>query len=84
MVAILSGAEIHLSLEGLIDVAAEMKKLKDEHADLKKYLNGIEAKLKEKAFMEKAPPKVVQMEKKRMEETKGKLKKIEERMKALL
>ena len=81
-VAILSGAEVHLSLEGLIDVDAERKKLKTEHTDLTKYLNGIEAKLNDKSFAEKAPPKVVVIEKKKMADTKEKLEKIEERLKS--
>jgi len=79
-VAILSGAEVHLSLEGLIDVEVEKKKLCNEHADLTKYLSGIEVKLKDKSFTEKAPPKVVEMEKRKMEETSVKLKKIEMRL----
>ncbi|NOS66972.1 MAG: valine--tRNA ligase [Candidatus Peribacteraceae bacterium] len=82
-VAILSGAEVHLSLEGLIDVEAEVKKLKIEHADLTKYLKGIEAKLNDKSFTEKAPPKVVEMERKKIEEGKDKLNKLAERLSTL-
>ena len=82
-VAILSGVEVHLSLEGLIDKEAEMKKLKTEKSDLEKYLGGIEKKLNDSSFTDKAPAKVVEMEKKKMEETKEKLKTIESRLKSL-
>jgi valyl-tRNA synthetase len=83
VVAILTDVEVHLSLEGLIDVEAELKKLEKEKADLEKYLNGIERKLNDKTFVSKAPEKVVEMEKKKRDETKEKLAKIIERLGAL-
>ncbi len=83
VVALLAGIEVHLSLEGLVDKAAESKKLQTEHDDLTRYLKGIEAKLNDASFAEKAPAKVVEMEKKRLAETQEKLKKIEERLNLL-
>ncbi|MSR86950.1 hypothetical protein EXS70_02135, partial [Candidatus Peribacteria bacterium] len=83
VVAILSGAEVHLSLDGLIDKGAEVKKLKAEQAELERYLKGIESKLSDASFTEKAPAKVVESEKKKLEETREKMKKIEERLKSL-
>lgn len=81
--AILTDIEVHVSLEGLIDVAAELTKLEKEHADLTRYLGTIESKLKDKTFTEKAPAKVVEMERKKREENVEKLNKVEERIKAL-
>jgi valyl-tRNA synthetase len=81
--AILNDLEVHLSLEGLIDVVAETKKLEKERDDLQKYLEGIERKLGDDTFVSKAPQKVVDMEKKKLSETKEKLSKIQERLQAL-
>src|SRR5262249_15036176 len=54
--------EVYVSLRGLIDVAAEIKRLEKQLAEKKKHLNGTEAKLKNESFRSKAPPEVVQQQ----------------------
>jgi valyl-tRNA synthetase len=51
--------ELYVSLAGLIDVAAEKKRLEKEIADKKKSLAGTQAKLGNAGFVAKAPPEVV-------------------------
>lgn len=80
---ILAGAEVHLSLAGLINKDAEVKKLTKERDDLQRYLSGIEAKLHDKSFTDKAPPRVVEVERRKLEETREKLQKIAERLRSL-
>ncbi len=81
--AILADAEVHLSLEGLIDKEAEKAKLTKEKADLERYAGSIEGKLKNKAFVERAPAELVAAEKEKLAATKEKLQKIEQRLKSL-
>jgi valyl-tRNA synthetase len=51
--------ELYVSLAGLIDVAAEKKRIEKEIADKKKSLAGTKAKLDNAGFVAKAPPEVV-------------------------
>ncbi|MBI2635759.1 valine--tRNA ligase [Candidatus Peregrinibacteria bacterium] len=80
---ILAGAEVHLSLAGLINKDAELKKLAKEGDELRRYISGIEAKLRDRSFTDKAPPKVVEAERRKLEETSAKLKTICERIRSL-
>ncbi len=81
--AFLAGVEVHLSLEGLVDLGKEKENLEKEQAQLQKYLSGIQGKLKNASFVDNAPPAVVEGEKKKASETEEKLSKILERLKAL-
>jgi valyl-tRNA synthetase len=54
--------EAWVSLEGLIDVAAEVKRLETEKAKKVKHLQGARAKLENANFVDKAPPEVVQQQ----------------------
>jgi valyl-tRNA synthetase len=66
-----------VSLAGLIDVAAEVKRLEKQLAEIKKHLNGIEAKLNNPAFIAKAPPEVVQQQRTLVEDLRGQIAAIE-------
>ena len=59
------GAAILLPLKGVVDFAAERERLQKELAQLDKNLAGYAAKLSNAAFVERAPAKVVEEEKKR-------------------
>ena len=59
------GAAILLPLKGVVDFAAERERLQKELAQLDKNLAGYAAKLSNAAFIERAPAKVVEEEKKR-------------------
>ncbi|MBM3993038.1 MAG: valine--tRNA ligase [Planctomycetes bacterium] len=54
--------EVYVSLAGLIDPAAETKRLDKQLADKKKQLAGAEAKLKNESFVKNAPPEVVEQQ----------------------
>src|SRR5699024_1752277 len=63
MSAVITGADIYLPLEGLIDFEKEIARLEKE---LKKWTSEVELvqkKLANKGFVEKAPEKLVQAEK---------------------
>jgi valyl-tRNA synthetase len=81
--AFLTGAEVHLPLEGLIDAQKERKNLEKEKEQLSSYVKGIHAKLKNKDFVSRAPAAVVKSEKQKAAEAKEKLEKIEKRLKTL-
>ncbi|HEX3313538.1 MAG TPA: class I tRNA ligase family protein, partial [Gemmataceae bacterium] len=51
--------ELYVSLAGLIDVAAEKKRIEKEIGDKKKSLAGTQSKLANAGFVAKAPPDVV-------------------------
>ena len=81
--AFLQGVEIHVSLEGLIDVEKEKEKLTKEKAQLEGFLKGVNAKLENKKFMENAADDIVQKEKDKKATAEEKWEKIEERLKGL-
>lgn len=79
----LADIEVHLSLEGLVDVEKEKASLSKEKENLEKFVAGIEVKLGNEQFVAKAPASLVEEQKGKLEEAKGKLMKIEERLKSL-
>jgi valyl-tRNA synthetase len=54
--------EVYVSLKGLIDPAAEVKRLEKQLADKRKQLAGAEAKLQNENFVKNAPPEVVEQQ----------------------
>lgn len=54
--------EVFVSLEGLIDVAAELKRLDKQIAEKQKHLQSAQAKLANPSFADKAPAEVVQQQ----------------------
>lgn len=54
--------EVHVSLKGLIDVAAELKRLEKQLADKRRALAGGQAKLDNPSFRDRAPADVVQQQ----------------------
>jgi valyl-tRNA synthetase len=54
--------QAYVSLRGLIDVAAEVKRLEKQLAEKRQRLKGIQAKLDNPNFVGKAPPDVVQQQ----------------------
>jgi valyl-tRNA synthetase len=55
--------EAYVSLAGLIDVGAEVKRLEKQLADKRKQLDGVKAKLANDKFVSGAPAEVVQQQK---------------------
>jgi len=81
--AFLKGADIYLSLEGVVDLTIVKQSLEADRAQLTKFLAGVQAKLGNEQFMAHAKPEVVETEKQKLADGEAKLKKIEERLKAL-
>ncbi|MDQ0232807.1 valine--tRNA ligase [Metabacillus malikii] len=63
MTAVVTGAEIILPLEGLINIEEELKRLEKEKTKLDKEVERVEKKLSNEGFLKKAPEKVIEEEK---------------------
>jgi valyl-tRNA synthetase len=82
--AVLPGAEIFVSLEGLVDLEKEKQNLLKEKENLENFINNLKNKLENKTFTDKAPSSIVEQEKKKLEDSVEKLNKIEEKLKSLM
>jgi valyl-tRNA synthetase len=72
--------EAYVSLEGLIDVASEIKRLEKQLAEIQKHLAGIQSKLSNASFVTKAPPEVVQQQREMVAELLKQIRLIEENL----
>jgi valyl-tRNA synthetase len=75
--------EAYVSLVGLIDVAAEVKRLEKQLAEKSKHLQGTRAKLENPNFVNKAPADVVQQQCEQVAELQGQIKVIEDNLREL-
>jgi len=79
----LHNADVHLLLEGIVDLSKVKQNLESERTQLQKFLAGVQAKLSNEQFMARAKPEVIETEKQKLADAEAKLAKIEERLKAL-
>ncbi|MDD3897168.1 MAG: valine--tRNA ligase [Candidatus Peribacteraceae bacterium] len=79
----LKGVEVHIPLEGMIDMKAEKQKLTKEQENLRGFLAGVEKKLSNEQFIANAAAEVVAKEKQKLADAQEKLRKVEERLKLL-
>jgi valyl-tRNA synthetase len=70
--------ECYVSLKGLIDVAAEIKRLEKQLAEKTKHLHGAQAKLNNTSFTDKAPAEIVQQQHDLVADLQSQIKVIEE------
>jgi valyl-tRNA synthetase len=75
--------EAYVALQGLIDIAEEVKRLEKLLTEKKKHLQGAEAKLSNASFVDKAPPDVVQQQKDLVVNLKDQIKVIEANLQEL-
>ena len=68
---------VYLSLEGLVDKAAESKRIAGELAKLAGFIKSSEAKLSNKAFVDHAPAAVVEEARRKLEENRAKVVQLE-------
>jgi len=61
--AIIPGVEIYIPLSELIDIDKELDRLEKEKINLEKELRRVEKKLENRDFLDKAPEKVIEVEK---------------------
>ncbi len=76
--AVTPQATIWLELEGLVDVEAWKKKQKKKASELERRIAGLEKKLANPGFTERAPAEVVERERRNLEEAKSQLERIRE------
>jgi valyl-tRNA synthetase len=65
--------EVHVDLSRFIDVDAERKRLDKERENINKQLVGIEAKLNNKNFIDKAPAEVIRQQRDKLDELQNQL-----------
>ena len=75
--------EAYVALAGLIDPAAEAKRLEKQIADVRKQLGGMTAKLGNASYMEKAPPEVVADTRAKVAELEGQVRAMEDNLREL-
>jgi len=80
---LLKGIEVHVPLAGVIDIAAERRKLEREKARLERFIAAVQSKLGSKDFVKRAPENVVADERRKLMDAEAKLRKIEDRLKVL-
>ncbi|MFW6415440.1 MAG: class I tRNA ligase family protein, partial [Thermodesulfobacteriota bacterium] len=75
--AVVKGDEIHVPLEGIVDFEAELSRLEKQLKKVDKDFEGLNNKLSNRDFLQKAPAEVVEKEK-------GKLQELEEKRNKML
>ena len=75
--AVLAGIEVYVPLAGSIDMDVERQRLEKEIAKYEKLLKGLDGKLANKGFVDKAPTEVVERERQRQLEYGDNLKKLQ-------
>ncbi|WP_085991777.1 valine--tRNA ligase [Oceanobacillus senegalensis] len=83
MTAVVTGAEIYLPLEGLIDFDKEIKRLEKELDKWNKEVERVQKKLSNQGFVSKAPQKLVDAERKKEEDYLDKQAKVKARLEEL-
>ena len=81
--AMFDGGEIYIPLEDLIDVAKELERLAAEREKLDGEIKRVEGKLANQEFVSKAPEKVVNAEKEKLEKYRNMHASIDDRIKSL-
>jgi valyl-tRNA synthetase len=75
--------EAYVSLEGLIDRPAEIKRLEKQLAEKRKFLQGAKAKLENASFVKNAPPEVVEQQRAKIAEVEAQIATLEANIKEL-
>jgi valyl-tRNA synthetase len=75
--------EVHVDLSRFIDVAAERKRLEKERDNLNKQIGGIESKLGNKNFVDRAPADVVRQHRDKLTDLQDQLQSVETALRKL-
>jgi valyl-tRNA synthetase len=75
--------EAYVSLEGLIDEGAEIKRFEKQLAEKRKHLQAAQAKLQNANFVDKAPAEVVQQQRALVADLQNQIKVIEDNLREL-
>lgn len=82
MTSVIHGNQVHIKIEGLIDVEQEKSRLNKEIERVESFIKSLEKKLSNENFVQKASAEVVENEKKKFEDNKSKLTKLKENYKS--
>jgi valyl-tRNA synthetase len=80
LVLVLQGAEVVIPMESMVDLDTERGRLQEEKEHLESEVTRLEARLKEKNFLTKAPAAVVEKERERLAARKTKLARLTEQL----
>ena len=75
--AVVKGCDIFIPLEGLIDLNVERARIEKEIARLLNSFNGVRKKLENENFVAKAPPDVIERERRKMDDWEKSLEKLQ-------
>jgi len=75
---ILSGMQVHVVLEGILDKASEIARLTKELAESQKFVQAILGKLGNESFVSRAKPEVVAAEREKLANQEQRARQIEE------
>jgi len=76
-VAVGSGFEVRVPLAGVVDMAGETARIAKELAKIEADMGGLQKKLGNPSFVEKAPREVIEKDQARLEELTGRKQKLE-------
>lgn len=82
--AVVKGMELYLPLGGLIDLDKEKARLEKRKMDIEKLLMGIQGKLNNENFVNRAPQHIVDHEKSKLNDLTDELKKVQDNLEMLL
>jgi valyl-tRNA synthetase len=80
LVLVLKETEVVIPMESMVDLKAEKKRLKEEIEQIQAEVARLEARLKDRAFLTKAPAAVVDKEQDRLATRRDKLKRLKEQL----
>jgi valyl-tRNA synthetase len=81
-IAVLTGCEAYVPLDGVVDVEKELDRMKKEIANLEKLVAGIDVKFANPDFASRAKPEVVEAERSRRAEIASKLERLRKQLDA--
>jgi valyl-tRNA synthetase len=82
-VANIGRVETYVVLSGLVDIQVERQRIEQALSDVEKMIRGLEGRLANADFVNKAPKEIVEKERKRAEELENRRKRLEENLKTL-
>jgi len=83
VVLVLKEAEVVVPLAGMVDQLAEEQRLAKESEEIKERIAQLEARLRDKAFLNKAPSQVIEKEKQKLSMLEDKLKRLRQELSQL-
>lgn len=79
--AVVSGIQVYLGVEGVVDTEAERERITKELENLYRYIGALEKKLNNPEFIRNAPAHIVQAERTKLSEAQGTAKTLRDKLK---